>query len=53
MLDQKFAAGSTFTCGLAGAPPSACSVGIGKPGALYELKDQNALQIALRAQRNF
>jgi hypothetical protein len=50
MLDQKFAAGSTFTCGSATAP---CSVGIGKPGAVYELKDQNALQLHVRAQRNF
>jgi hypothetical protein len=46
MLDQKFAAGSTFT--LPGA-----SVGIGKPAAVYELKDQNALQLHVRAQRNF
>jgi hypothetical protein len=46
MLDQKFAAGSTFTV------PGA-SVGIGKPAAVYELKDQNALQLHVRAQRNF
>ena len=28
-------------------------VGIAKPAATYELKDQNALQLLLRAQRNW
>ena len=45
MLDQKFAAGSTFTA------PAAVSVA--KPGAVYELKDQSSLVLLLRAQRNW
>ena len=45
MLDQKFAAGSTFT-----AP---AAVGVAKPGAVYELKDQSSLVLLLRAQRNW
>jgi hypothetical protein len=55
MLDQKFAAGSTFTCGgpAGGIATAACSVGVGKPGAVYELKDQSAFQLHVRAQRNF
>ena len=40
-LDQKF----TGTATLAAAAP--------KPTAVYEFKDQNALQLQLRAQRNF
>jgi len=42
-LDQKYAGTITY-------PGSA---GIGKPGALYELKDQNTLLLLLRAQRNW
>ena len=45
MLDQKFASGSTFT-----AP---AAVGVAKPGAVYELKDQSSLVLLLRAQRNW
>jgi hypothetical protein len=45
MLDQKFASGTTFV-----AP---AALGIAKPAATYELKDQNALQLLLRAQRNW
>jgi hypothetical protein len=45
MLDQKFAAGTTFV-----AP---AAVGVGKPAATYEIKDQNALQLLIRAQRDF
>ncbi|MBR0897693.1 porin [Bradyrhizobium tropiciagri] len=43
MLDQKY--GGTITY-----PGSA---GIGKPAAVYELKDQNTLLLMLRAQRNW
>jgi Porin subfamily len=32
---------------------NAASVGIGKPAAAYELKDQDTYQMLLRAQRNF
>ena len=45
MLDQKFAAGTTV------AP--AASVTLAKPGAVYEVKDQNSLTLLLRAQRNW
>jgi hypothetical protein len=45
MLDQKFASGTTV------ALPA--SVGIGKPAAIYEVKDQNAVTLLLRAQRNW
>lgn len=45
MLDQKYAGGSTIALPL--------QSGIAKPAATYELKDQNALTLLLRAQRNF
>ncbi|QQO23704.1 porin [Bradyrhizobium diazoefficiens] len=45
VLDQKYAGGSTVTL------PAQAS--IAKPGAVYELKDQGALTLLLRAQRNF
>ncbi|MCK1670382.1 porin [Bradyrhizobium sp. 150] len=45
MLDQKYASGSTVTLPL--------QAGIAKPGAAYELKDQNALVLLLSVQRNF
>ncbi|MBH5396232.1 porin [Bradyrhizobium sp. CNPSo 4010] len=45
MLDQKYAGGSTVTLPL--------QSNIAKPGAVYELKDQNSLVLFLRAQRNF
>ncbi|NOJ44660.1 porin, partial [Bradyrhizobium australiense] len=45
MLDQKHASGSTV------ALPAQAS--IAKPGAAYELKDQNSLTLLIRAQRNF
>ncbi|UWU75863.1 porin [Bradyrhizobium huanghuaihaiense] len=45
MLDQKYASGSTVTLPVQTA--------IAKPGGLYELKDQNALTLLLKAQRNF
>lgn len=45
MLDQKYAAGSTVTLPLQSS--------IAKPGAAYELKDQNALTLLIRAQRNW
>lgn len=45
MLDQKYASGSTVTLPL--------QSGIAKPGAVYELKDQNSLVLLLRAQRNW
>ncbi|MCP3419859.1 porin [Bradyrhizobium brasilense] len=45
MLDQKYASGSTVTL-----PPQA---GIAKPGAAYELKNQNSLTMLLHAQRNW
>ncbi|WP_027534386.1 porin [Bradyrhizobium sp. WSM3983] len=45
MLDQKYASGSTVTLPLQST--------IAKPGAAYELKDQNALTLLLRAQRNW
>jgi hypothetical protein len=45
MLDQKFVTGTTF------AGPA--SVGLGKPAAVYEMKDQSSLQLLLRAQRNW
>ena len=41
-LDQKYA-GTVTTA----------SASIGKPAAVYELKDQNTLLMLLRAQRNF
>ena len=46
MLDQKFAGGTTF------AAPAA--VGVAKPAAIYEFKDQNAvfLRSALSATGN-
>jgi hypothetical protein len=40
-LDQKFAGASTLA-------PSAP-----KPGAVYEYRDQDAISLQLRAQRNF
>jgi hypothetical protein len=46
MLDQKYASGSTVT-------QTAANVGIAKPAASYELKDQNSLTLLLRAQRNW
>jgi Porin subfamily len=46
MLDQKYASGSTVN-------QTANNVGIGKPAALYELKDQGAVSLLLRAQRNW
>ncbi len=45
MLDQKYAGGSTVTL--------PAQSGIAKPGAAYELKDQGAANILLRAQRNW
>ncbi|QOZ36401.1 porin [Bradyrhizobium sp. CCBAU 53421] len=45
ILDQKYAGGSTVTL------PVQSSVA--KPGAVYELKDQGALTLLLRAQRNW
>ncbi|MFK4654184.1 hypothetical protein ABIF97_004118 [Bradyrhizobium japonicum] len=45
MLDQKYASGSTVTL-----PPQS---GIAKPGAAYELKNQNSLTMLLSAQRNW
>ncbi|MHC4049373.1 porin [Bradyrhizobium sp. 25ACV] len=45
MLDQKYASGSTVTLPLQSS--------IAKPGFAYELKDQNALTLLLRAQRNW
>ncbi|MGY4157946.1 hypothetical protein ACVINW_003788 [Bradyrhizobium sp. USDA 4461] len=45
LLDQKYANGSTVTVPL--------QSGIAKPGALYELKDQNSIALLLRAQRNW
>lgn len=45
MLDQKYASGSTVTLPL--------QAGIAKPAATYELKDQGALALLLRAQRNW
>ncbi|PIT00818.1 polymerase [Bradyrhizobium nitroreducens] len=45
MLDQKYAGGSTVIL------PAQAS--IAKPGATYELKDQNTVTLMLRAQRNW
>ncbi|WFU39960.1 porin [Bradyrhizobium sp. CB82] len=45
IVDQKYAGGSTVTLPV--------QAGIAKPGAVYELKDQGALSLLLRAQRNF
>ncbi|MGY4298919.1 hypothetical protein ACVWXN_007014 [Bradyrhizobium sp. i1.4.4] len=45
MLDQKYASGSTVTLPV--------QAGIAKPGAAYELKNQNSLALLLRAQRNW
>ncbi|OMI05306.1 porin [Bradyrhizobium brasilense] len=45
MLDQKYASGSTVTLPL--------QSGIAKPGAVYELRNQNAVSLLLRAQRNW
>ena len=45
MLDQKYASGSTVML-----PPQ---TGIAKPGAAYELKNQNSLTMLLHAQRNW
>ena len=45
MLDQKFASGTTFV-----AP---AALGVAKPAAVYEVKDQNSLSLLLRAQRNW
>ncbi|TWB87817.1 porin-like protein [Bradyrhizobium macuxiense] len=46
MLDQKYAAGSTVA-------QTANSASVAKPAALYELKDQSAFTLLLRAQRNW
>jgi uncharacterized protein involved in type VI secretion and phage assembly len=43
MLDQK----------MAGVVTQAANVAIGKPAAVYELKDQNALTLLIRMQRNW
>jgi hypothetical protein len=45
MLDQKYASGSTVTLPLQSS--------IAKPGAAYELKNQNSLTMLLHAQRNW
>ncbi|WP_407175684.1 porin [Bradyrhizobium sp. STM 3562] len=45
ILDQKHASGSTVTLPL--------QTSIAKPAGTYELKDQSALTLLLRAQRNF
>lgn len=45
MLDQKYAGGSTVTLPLQST--------ISKPAAAYELKDQHALTLLIRAQRNW
>ncbi|RXG84005.1 porin [Bradyrhizobium zhanjiangense] len=45
MLDQKYASGSTVALPLQPA--------IAKPGTLYELRDQSALTLLLRAHRNW
>lgn len=45
MLDQKYASGSTVALPLQST--------VAKPGAAYELKDQNSLTLLLRAQRNW
>ncbi len=45
MLDQKYASGSTVTL--------PAQSGVAKPAATYELKDQNAVTLLLRAQRNW
>ncbi|MGJ5176318.1 porin [Bradyrhizobium oligotrophicum] len=45
MLDQKYAGGSTVVL--------PAQSGIAKPGAVYELKDQNTFALMLRAQRNW
>jgi hypothetical protein len=46
MLDQKFAG----TISTLAAGPAAV---VAKPGAVYELKDQNTVSLLLRAQRNW
>ncbi|MDH2406570.1 porin [Bradyrhizobium sp. SSUT18] len=45
MLDQKYASGSTVTLPV--------QAGIAKPAGVYELKDQGALTLSLRATRSF
>ncbi|MFK4484936.1 porin [Bradyrhizobium sp. USDA 336] len=45
MLDQRYASGSTVTLPL--------QSGIAKPGTVYELRDQSAVSLLLRAQRNW
>ncbi|ODM71549.1 porin [Bradyrhizobium elkanii] len=45
MLDQRYAGGSTVALPL--------QSGIGKPAAVYQLKDQNSLSLQLLVQRNF
>jgi hypothetical protein len=45
VIDQKYASGSTVTL-----PAQAA---VAKPAAVYELKDQGALSLLLRVQRNF
>jgi len=45
MLDQKYASGSSVTLPL--------QSGIAKPGAVYELRNQNSLTMLLSAQRNW
>ena len=46
MLDQKYGAGSTFVL-------AAPALALAKPAAVYEIKDQAAVSMLLRAQRNF
>jgi hypothetical protein len=43
MLDQKYSGTVTLPA----------QAGVAKPAAVYELKDQNALTLLLRAQRNW
>lgn len=45
MLDQKYGSGTTVTLPLQSS--------IAKPAAVYELKDQSAVTLLLRAQRNW
>ena len=51
-----FSADVTYTMldqNMAGTITQAANVGIGKPGATYEFKDQNTWTMLLRAQRNW
>ncbi|WP_050399769.1 porin [Bradyrhizobium embrapense] len=45
MLDQKYASGSSVTAPL--------QAGIAKPAGTYEIKDQSAISLLFRAQRNW